>query len=315
MIHTLTAHVLGYVTERRSDGGFGTKTAKDVRDRLNLFSSWFGRRPIEKLTETAVRKWLATIDGRSQATRRAYLSSVRLFCQWLHRKGLIDADPCTDIPAIKAPGSIPRALPSDAVAATIAACRDDRERAVVMLAVGCGLRRSEIANLRWSNYDERSRRIFVKEGKNLKDRLVPVPDEVARALAPLRRHAAAPIIPRYHGDPQAPLAPFTIWDMVRRVLTEAGVKQSANDGVSTHAFRHTAASDVLDNCRDIRLVQKMLGHTKLSTTEIYLRIANLDDVAEAMEGRTYEPIDLAERRAQTTAAEPDQTDRPQNEAA
>jgi site-specific recombinase XerD len=59
--------------------------------------------------------------------------------------------------------------------------------------------------------------------------------------------------------------------------------------VSAHALRHTAASDVLDRCKDLRIVQQMLGHQHLATTAIYLRRASLVDMRTAMEGRRYEP--------------------------
>ena len=63
---------------------------------------------------------------------------------------------------------------------------------------------------------------------------------------------------------------------------------AAGDGVSTHAFRHTCASDVLDHSGDLRVVQQMLGHSDLKTTAIYLRVAGLGDVRSAMEGRDYQ---------------------------
>lgn len=309
MTNTLTTRVHEYVTERTGDGTFSGRTPQLMRNRLGSFAEHFGRLPLERLTETAIYDWLASIADRSQATRSAYLSSVRQFCRWMVRRKIITTDPCAEVPSIPHPRSIPRALPADAVKATIEACRDDRERAIVMLAVGCGLRRAEIATVRWCDYDERSRRLFVT-GKGGAERLVPVPVEVARALAPIRGHAGAPIIRRHQGDTHQHLSPFTIWAIVNRVLTDAGVKQAPNDGVSTHAFRHTAASDVLDACGQIRWVQAMLGHRNLSSTEVYLRIADLGDVATAMEGRDYGVIDLAEQRATRRPATKHTTDRP-----
>ena len=74
---------------------------------------------------------------------------------------------------------------------------------------------------------------------------------------------------------------------------EAGLKKANYDGRSAHALRHTAASDVLDRCKNVRTVQAMLGHASIATTQIYLRRANLDQLREAMSGRDYVLSDSA----------------------
>lgn len=78
---------------------------------------------------------------------------------------------------------------------------------------------------------------------------------------------------------------------VGRVMTEtmwrSGVKNARYDGRSGHALRHTAASDVLDRCGDLRVVQELLGHEDLSTTAIYLRRVSAERMREAVEGRSY----------------------------
>lgn len=70
-------------------------------------------------------------------------------------------------------------------------------------------------------------------------------------------------------------------------MYEAGIKHAPRDGVSGHALRHTAASDVLDNCQDLRVVQELLGHRSLQTSAVYLRRARIDTIRQAMEDRTY----------------------------
>ena len=70
-------------------------------------------------------------------------------------------------------------------------------------------------------------------------------------------------------------------------MAAAGLKNRPRDGVSAHALRHTAASDVMDRCHELRTVQAMLGHASIAATEIYLRRANLGQLREAMEGRDY----------------------------
>jgi len=284
-MNTLTELQRAYIAERVGVGAFTGRTPSQVRYRLAGFSASFGKRPLSQLTEKAIHRYLATIADRSQATRSAYLSTVRRFCVWLHRHGAISTDPTQNIDPVPRPRRVPRALGHDSITACLEACRDERDRAVIMLAVGCGLRRAEIAGLRWCDFDDQSRTLFVK-GKASNERMVPVPAEVYAALAPIRSAQSAPIIARQAGAPGC-LSPFTIWDIVNRVLKDAGVKMASGDGRSTHSLRHTCASDVLDQSGDLRVVQQMLGHADLKTTSIYLRVANLGDVRSAMEGRDY----------------------------
>jgi site-specific recombinase XerD len=74
---------------------------------------------------------------------------------------------------------------------------------------------------------------------------------------------------------------------VQQWMVDAGLKRRPRDGVSAHSLRHTCASDVLDACHDLRVVQQMLGHQHLATTAIYLRRADLSQMRDAMAGRRY----------------------------
>jgi site-specific recombinase XerD len=79
-----------------------------------------------------------------------------------------------------------------------------------------------------------------------------------------------------------------VGNIAGRILRDAGVKHAPYDGVSGHALRHTAASDVLDGGASLPCVQEMLGHVALSSTSIYLRRATVTQMRQAMEGRSYE---------------------------
>lgn len=288
---TLYPYIGAYITERTALGRFTGKTPAITRERLNLVARFHGHRPLTKVTERAMLDWLASITHLAPATRCSYLSTARAFTGWMHQTGHLPADPCEHIARIPRPDRVPRALPADDVAACLNACADDRDRAIIWLAVGCGLRRGEIAGLTWADYDRRAATLFVT-GKGGKERVVPVPPEVAPALRAIAGPATGPIIASHTcnrwGQGGRPVQPAYIGDIVRRICTDAGVKVAGFDGVSTHSFRHTCASDVLDHDSDLRNVQQMLGHASLPSTAIYLRIARLDDVRAAMTGRDYQ---------------------------
>lgn len=219
------------------------------------------------------------------ASRAAYLSAVRGFSAWMVDEGIIATDPCEGVPTPKRPRAVPRAIGRDGILAALD-CADDRERAVLALGVGMGLRRAEIAGARWSDLDERAMTLLVK-GKGGHERMLPVPPWVLVALNKVRGHAQGPLIPNYV-RPGEHLAPITVGHITRSVLERAGVKHAAFDGVSTHALRHTAASDLLDASPDLRLVMQLLGHQQLATTSIYLRRASLGSLRDAMAERDHD---------------------------
>ena len=119
--------------------------------------------------------------------------------------------------------------------------------------------------------------------------MLPVPSEARRTLdawLTVRGVVSGPMIFSYT-RPWAPLNADTISTMLSRWMNAAGIKHRRFDGISGHALRHTAASDTLDRCGDPEAVREMLGHISLTTTQIYLRRAQLGRLREAMEGRSY----------------------------
>ena len=288
---TLTPHIRTYLRQRVNSGSYNRKSLASVRGRLRTLDDSFGRRPLDQFTRRAIDRWLATLGHLAPSSRSSYLASVRTFTAWLTREGHVSADPCAGVPSIRRPRSIPRAQPPAAVAAILAACADSRDRAIVWLEVGCGLRRAEVARLDWDDYDPEGATLLVR-GKGGHERLLPVPEPVALALAAVRtRGNTGPIIRNKVTGGRISIE--WVGARVSELMREAGLKQAPYDGVSGHALRHTAASDVLDRCHDLRVVQEMLGHQHLATTSIYLRRASITQLRDAMEGRSYERPEAA----------------------
>ena len=273
-----------FMQRRASQNRYNVISVKVVEPRLRSFAHHFGRRPLGQLNQRAVERWLESLAHLAPNSRAAYLSSLRQFTAWLAEEGHVPVDPCLRIPKVRRTHAVPRAQSREAVGKVLAACRTDRDRAIVWLMVGMGLRRGEVAALRWEDYDP-SGRVMLVRGKGDRERELPVPTEVARILTRLNGGAGAII--RSHKDRFRGVQPGTIGKRVTQLMRDAGIKRAAYDGVSAHALRHTAASDVLDACDDLRVVQEMLGHQNLATTAIYLRRAGVKKMRAAMEGRDY----------------------------
>jgi integrase/recombinase XerC len=283
----MLTHLDTYLTERVRRGTLDPMTARNYRSSLAGLAASHTR-PVQTLDGDAIGRWLESRRHLSPATRRGDLTAVAGFCEWLVARGDLARNPAADVPRIRQPDPVPRALEPGQVAAVLRACPDTRARAVVWLQVGLGLRCGEVARLRLVDWSRPAGTLLV-HGKGQRERVLPVTDEVRRALdAYLAERPAwsGPLVRSYR-RPWCGLSPDTISGMVSEWMRAAGVKHWARDGVSAHALRHTAASDVLDRSHDLRAVQEMLGHRQLQTTAVYLRRANLDRLRAAMAGRDY----------------------------
>lgn len=284
---TLTPFVDRYLTEQRRLGTLSPSTAISRSYRLYRLSASFGRRPIAQFTARAIERWLLSLEHLAPGTRRLHLANVRTFSKWLIAQGVIRKDPTRGFEVHK-PRAVPRALNPDKIALTLGSLPDTRARTVVVLMLYCGLRCMEVAGLQTGDYDARARTVMVV-GKGGHERVLPVP--VAAAVVvdlylAERGVVSGPLV-RSLADPSKGLKAATISELVGGWMRDAGVKTGRFDGVSAHALRHTAGSDVLEQSGNLRAVQEMLGHASLTTTQIYLRRASLGQLRQAMEGRRY----------------------------
>jgi integrase/recombinase XerD len=293
---TLQETVDAYVWDRYARGEVTARTQRAFADRLQTLLSSFGpERPMIELDRRTIADWQRSIGSWAPASRRSTFSTVRVFCQWATLEKYLPADPTIGFARIREPRRVPRALSAESIGRLLAECGDDlRDRAMVQLQVGLGLRCIEVANLEVADYDPAALSLLVR-GKGGHERLLPIPSTVAKALdayldqygrmhGPLIRTRSG----RRRGGVEGHLGSHVVSERVGELMARAGLKRSPYDGVSAHALRHSCASDVLDRCGNVRVVQGILGHQSLATTEIYLRRASLDQMRAALEGRDYE---------------------------
>lgn len=281
-MQTLAPLIGRYLKLRAETGTYAPYSVTVVRARLMSLSAHHGARPLDQLTDQRIEAWLASTGANAPRSHNAYLASARKFCVWAVKNGHLRHDPTATVERRRLPRSVPRAMEQASVAKILDACRDHVDTLAVWLMVGCGLRRGEVARATWADYDQTAHVLLV-HGKGGHERLVPVPAPVRHALDAVPGWHSGPIL----SHDGTPYQAATIGRRVVAAMKRAEVKIAPRDGVSGHALRHTAASDVLDQCGDLRVVQEMLGHAQLSSTSIYLRRAGIPRMAEAMEGRDY----------------------------
>lgn len=210
------------------------------------------------------------LSKRSQAR---VLSSLRSFFDWLVLENERPDNPCDRVDAPKLGRYLPEVLSVKEVMSILDSTSSGnwngmRDRAILEIMYGCGLRVSEVCNLRISNIYETERFVRVI-GKGDKERLVPVAEPALDALREYLavRPEAAPGYDDYAFINRfgRPLSRVAVFSMVKRQATLAGV----NKDISPHTFRHSFATHLIENGADLRAVQEMLGHESVLTTEIY----------------------------------------------
>ncbi len=216
----------------------------------------------------------ADISKRSQS--RA-LSSLRSFFDWMIMEGVRTDNPCDNIDNPKLGRYLPEVLSVEEVAAIMDSVdlrgwQGLRDRSILEILYGCGLRVSEVCSLRISCvYPEEG---FVRVvGKGDKERLVPMGGEAVQAYANwigVRPESAAPAYDDfvYINRFGKPLSRVSVFTMVKKAALAAGVTKE----ISPHTFRHSFATHLIENGADLRVVQEMLGHESILTTEIYTHI-------------------------------------------
>ena len=218
-------------------------------------------------------------QGRSPRSLSRYLSGFRQFYRWLLREGRIHQDPSALIESPRLGRGLPKALSEQQVEALLEAPDVDtqlglRDRAMLELMYATGLRVSELIGLELPNLNLHQGVVRVM-GKGNKDRLVPIGEESISWLLRYMEHGRPELM---HGADcpkifvtarKAGMTRQAFWHSIRKHALVAAIEQQ----VSPHMLRHSFATHLLSHGADLRVVQLLLGHNDLSTTQIYTHIA------------------------------------------
>ncbi len=297
---TLDALVDRYLDHVRIERGYSSHTvaayASDLAD-LVAFAEPRGVTVPAGLDLDLLRDWLwaATEQGLARATIARRAASARGFGAWLERTGVLANDPAARLRAPRAHRTLPRVVAAPAVSellsALVARAADGdpvhiRDVAIIELLYACGLRVSELVGLDLDDIDHGNRTVRVT-GKGSKERVVPYGAPAAAALDRyLERARPAILAAASSGDaarspsPDARRAAFLGARggrmgvrSVHRLVAELLRDIPGSGPAGPHAFRHSAATHLLDGGADLRAVQEFLGHASLGTTQIYTHVS------------------------------------------
>jgi integrase/recombinase XerC len=235
---------------------------------------------VRDLTPGVVRVYLAELgrrgDARSSMARK--LSGLRTFLRYLRREGILGDDPSALAIAPKREQTLPAHLTEDEMTRLLEMPSDAdplgrRDRAILELFYASGLRLSELVGIDVQDVDLRGRLVRVM-GKGSKQRIVPFNHPTERALRAWLKDRMTIAVPGKKADPMfvnyrgTRLTGRSVHRLVCRYVSRC----STQFGISPHALRHSFATHLLQRGADLRAIQELLGHTRLSTTQRYTHV-------------------------------------------
>ena len=266
------------------EDGLAELTLAAYRRDLKSFARWLETtraRTLDAVVAGDVEAYLGWRFARHVRPRSAarYTSALKRFYRYLLRENLIAADPTLNLDSPKLPRSLPASLTEADVErllerADSATPQGLRDRAMLETLYATGLRVSELVGLKLSalNLDDGVLRVT---GKGNKDRLVPLGEEAVRRLRRYLAEARPQLLRRQVSDavfvtPRgAAMTRQAFWYLIKRRAAAAGVTRP----LSPHTLRHAFATHLLNHGADLRVVQMLLGHSDISTTQIYTHVA------------------------------------------
>ena len=233
----------------------------------DLLESWFFHGRLE-------RKW-------SPATFQSYHKYLNIFCGWLVSRGHMESNPTDEIDKPKLEHKLPRTLSKDQAKLVLDASfhmsysykfERYRNRAIIAIMVLAGLRRGEVINLMLSDIQLADRKIFINQGKGHKDRIIPINTHLHRILEEYlkdRKRLNKESLYFFVGaQGNSKISEKCLFRLIRRLRKFSKIDFSA------HTLRHAFARLMLEGGCDIYTLSKIMGHSKITTTTIYLSCSN-----------------------------------------
>ena len=250
--------------------GYSSNTIKNYINHVSRFAKFYNKSP-EFLKEKEIREYLhycITEKKLSEGTVNYINASLKFFyTKTLNRYWNMDK-----IPRIKEPRKLPTVLSPEEVKDIFDVTENLKHKAILMTVYSAGLRVSEVCNLKITDIDSKNMQILIREGKGKKDRyslLSKANLEILREYWKRYHPTEYLFSGRYRTDAITPRS-------VQLVMEKSLKKTKITKKASIHTLRHSFATHLLDAGTDICYIQRLLGHTRITTTTIYLHLRRLD---------------------------------------
>ena len=267
-------------------------TLKRRDSALRRFIEWCDERGLDdpkEITKPMLERYQKYIyyyrkaDGQplSVGSQHVVLTPLKSFFKWLTRENHLLYNPASELILPKKPKRLPRAILSIEEVMQVLQQPDTntaagiRDRTMLEVLYATGVRRAELTSLSDCDIDRARQTLFVREGKNGRDRYLPLGDSAAHWLARYREEVRPQLLCDFKDqtlfltDYGESFSGSYLGNHIKRYLRQAGIDKTG----SCHLFRHAMATHMLEEGADIRFIQVMLGHADLSTTEIYTQVS------------------------------------------
>ena len=265
------------------DRGLADRTVEAYRRDLDRFIDFLrgaGRGRPEQVTYEDVREYVYSLHnvGLAASSIRRAQSSLRAYFGFLLVEGVLETDPTERMDTPRVARTLPDVLSTDQVERLVEAPDTTRavywrDRAILEVLYGAGLRVSELTGLKLGDLDRAEGLVRVL-GKGSKERVVPVGGAALRAVDRYLRQVR-PTLERGEGGGRIflnargrPLSRVSVWNLVKESARRAGIDEK----ISPHTLRHSFATHLLQGGADLVVVQELLGHADISTTQIYTHV-------------------------------------------
>jgi integrase/recombinase XerC len=258
-------------------------TLKAYTGDLGNFAAYVGARDWRRIDHLAIRGFLSHLyeKGLGKTSVARALAAVRSFYRWLAQEGVVEQNPAALVSTPKLPKKLPRVPTIEEMNTVLdgqmpeVASFPERDRIMFELLYGCGIRNSELIGINLDDIRLSSEAILIR-GKGKKERYVPFGDSVKAALAvylPLRQQTLAErkkittaLLINQRGGRLTTRS-------VGRIIKKVAVAKGLSPDVHPHTLRHAFGTHMLEEGADLRSIQEMLGHERLSTTQRYTQLS------------------------------------------
>ena len=276
-------HIVAFLNSLIIEKGLSKNTIQSYESDIYQLYQWNISKNKKRITEikkidtSQYISYLFSQNLKSTSVNRK-ISSLKTFFNFLLKKKLINANPFADQIMPKKPVSLPKSISEDDVVKLLDAPKLDsliglRDKAMLELLYASGVRISELVNIKFSDLDL-ERNIIKVFGKGSKERLVPFGEDAAQCISAYiderkKNKDIASIKYIFLNNRGSKISRHAFWHRLKEYCLEIGLKRD----ISPHTLRHAFATHLLNRGADLRSVQVLLGHSDLSTTQIYTHIA------------------------------------------
>lgn len=268
-----------FLSHLEVEENYSKNTTQSYKTDLKKFKNYYENKDLLTITSKDIDKFIQTLNDLAPTTVSRYISSLKTFYSYFLKLGRINANPTDGIKSPKLGVHLPTYLTIDEINKLldieVVDAFSSRNKAILELMYATGLRISEVITLEFKNidYDECIVRVM---GKGSKERIVPINDYAIKYLKDYidnyRPELVKKEINNYlflnnHGEM---LSRQGIFKIIKNYASIKGIKKT----IGPHTLRHTFATHLLENGADLRVIQELLGHSDISTTQIYTHLTN-----------------------------------------